>query len=203
MLKRITSLILFLTYFISNACICDGKAFETEVKEADEIFIGRLIEVKEINYDIQNFDIEEKIDAELKSTRLWYAKFEVEKKWKGSNRKFIEIYRLGTGCGINFMLGFKRALIFAKKGKILGYEDQYDKDEVFHISSCFRSTEFTYHIKSEDEEIKQENKDFHLLDKKFPNTIELVDNTIFHWKLPLIGVLIFVIGLFIGLKLKK
>ena len=198
MLKRITSLVLFLTYFISNACLCNGKTFENEVKKADEIFIGRLIEIKEIDTKTYDYEFEE-TDQKVKTTRFWYAKFEVEKKWKGSNKKYIEIYQEAGNCSFKFNISVNSYLVYARTSK---EPFELNGKKVLYTSGCFRTKEFYYNLKSKNGEKNQPNKDFYLLNKKFPNTIELVDNTPFHWKLPLLGVLIFITGLFIGKKIK-
>lgn len=76
-----------LTSLTGYCCGYEIQSFEDAVKYSDEIFTGRLIELKEVTYD--HHELGETF------TNMWSATFEVEKKWKGSRDKYMTVFQPG------------------------------------------------------------------------------------------------------------
>ncbi|WP_299618394.1 hypothetical protein [uncultured Tenacibaculum sp.] len=186
----ILSLFLISLSIYNYACSCNNIPFKDAVEWADEIFIGRLIEIKEVEYEISE------LNAGEKYTRLWYAKFEITKKWKGSSKKYIKVYQPSTSCDFGFNSLNKHYLVYTKKEEVFKFFNTENEISRYTTWMCARNREYEFVNEPKD-------SDYFKLNKKFPNTIELVDNTPLHWKLPLLGVLIFISGLFIGRKIKS
>lgn len=189
MKKYILSLFFISLSIYNYACSCNDIPFEKAVEWADEIFIGRLIEIKEVKYETSLDDPEERY------TRLWYAKFEITKKWKGSNKKYIKVYQPSTSCDAEFNHLNRHFLVYTQKGRVFNFFNQDNEIQKYTTWLCARNREYEFVNEPED-------SDYFKLNKLFPNEVKL-SNFQINWKLPLLGVLIFITGLFIGRKTKK
>jgi hypothetical protein len=178
--------------FKSLGCSCDFIKFEEAVEWADEIFIGRLLEIKEVEFEINEQQPKEKY------TRVWYALFEIEKKWKGSNKKFIKVFQPSTSCDADFGRLGRDYLVYAKKQKMFRYSTDNKTNVKLTTWLCSRSvSDLVYFNPSE-----KEDDDRPLLNKRFPKLIKLSSFNINYRKI-IYGTLIFVFGLFIGYRIKK
>ncbi|WP_442265043.1 hypothetical protein ACSIGC_11925 [Tenacibaculum sp. ZS6-P6] len=189
MKKYILSLFFISLSIYNYACSCNDIPFEKAVEWADEIFIGRLIEIKEVKYETSLDDPEERY------TRLWYAKFEITKKWKGSNKKYIKVYQPSTSCDFDFNSLNRHYLVYTKKEEVFKFFNTENEISRHTTWLCARNREYEFVNEPED-------SDYFKLNKLFPNEVKL-SNFQINWKLPLLGVLIFITGLFIGRKTKK
>ena len=175
--------------FESFSCSCDAISFDKAIKWADEIFIGRLIEVKELYSE--TFEQ----DPDKKYTGAFYAEFEVEKKWKGSSNKYIRIYQKSSSCQFYFTNIGSSYLVYAKK------EDMYwfmKKTPTTHL--CSRT--ISKHKLESFFDNKKFPDDRPELDKTFPNLVK-INSIYFNWISILKWLFVFSFGLFIGYKLKK
>jgi hypothetical protein len=174
---------LFLAFFISfaaNACSCDTISFKKAIKWADEIFIGRLIEIKEVKSESDSHGD--------KYTRVWYALFEVEKKWKGSNKKYVKVYHPSTSCDFDFNLLGRKYLVYAKNEELFWYEDKnhYEALTTWLCSRTLHEIEFSGANITVDEVPR--------LDKTFPNDITLINNKIINGLTITVLILLIILG---------
>ncbi|AUC16440.1 hypothetical protein BTO06_15345 [Tenacibaculum sp. SZ-18] len=167
------------------ACSCEPIPFNQAVEWADEIFVGRLIEVKEL------FNESYPEAPNQKHTTHWSATFEIEKKWKGSRKKYITIYQDGNSCGFNFTNINQNYLVYAENKSILGV---YTTPTTWLCSRTINE-----YNSSEKSNYKPDQEK---LDAKFPETINLYNFNLFSWSY-FYPLSIFLIGLFIGRKTKK
>lgn len=176
--------LLFSNYYLF-ACSCEQISFEKAVESADEIFVGRLIEIKELfnepYYEVPN----------EKRTTHWSVKFEITKKWKGSSKKYITIYQDGNSCRFEFRSINQKYLVYAKNESILGI---YTTPTTWLCSRTIAQYNSNEKSNYTSDQIK--------LDKKFPKTITLYSFNLFSWTF-LYPLTIFLVGLFIGRKSKK
>ena len=86
--------LVLLTSLEAFSCSCDTISYQKAIDWADEIFVGRLIEIKEVQTELD-------VHGDP-YTRIWYALFEVEKKWKGSKKKYVKVYQPSTSCDFEF-----------------------------------------------------------------------------------------------------
>ncbi len=108
MLKvRLIVLICALSSVKLFACGCSLFDFDEAVEGAEEIFIGKVYEVEYIYYSLNDYDLDS-TDNILKPTfgdeySVRKVTFEVERKWKGSNSKFVSVYDHLNSCSFNFV----------------------------------------------------------------------------------------------------
>lgn len=183
-------LFLFFSNFLSFACSCNDIPFKEATEWADEVFLGRLIEIKEVESEISE------LNPGQKYTRLWYAKFEVIKKWKGSTKKIITVYQPSTSCDASFNFLNTTYLVYAKKERIFKYFNEENTKEGLTTWLCSRSRKYLYVN-------ELENSDYFKLNELFPNNIKLYRHINFHWKFLLLGFILFSGGIFLGYKIKK
>lgn len=188
--KLITTLVICLIGLSKSfACSCDTISFKEATEWADEIFFGRLIEIREV----EAFQ-----DADDRShTRIWVALFEVEKKWKGNNDKYVEVFQSNTSCDFAFDFPSQAYIVFAKYGEIIEW-DSTKSYKGLGTWLCARNADAsTYNLWTEygfDDRDK--------LDQKYPDQIELTGFNI-DWDYVLVGLIIFLIGLVAGRVIKK
>ncbi len=175
--------------FTSFACSCEDIPFKNAVEWADEIFLGRVIEVKEVEYETSPQD------PEYKYTRLWYAKFEVIQKWKGSSKKYVTIYQPSTSCDAGFDLS-GNYLVYSKKERIFNFFNTENRIEALTTWLCSRSRQYLYVNEKKD-------SDYFKLNTLFKDEIKLYNNVIFNWKNLLISNLLILTIFFIGYKNRK
>ena len=173
----------------SYGCSCDTISFEKATEWADEIFIGRLIQIREVK-KYQDSDGND-------HTRIWGALFEVEKKWKGSNDKYVEVFQPSTSCDFNFDFSNQPYIVYAKEAELVEWDSTYSFVGL-GTWLCARNADFsTYNAYTE-----YSFDDREKLNKKFSKSIKLFSFNI-EWKQFTIIILSFVVGLFIGNKIKK
>ena len=180
--------ILFIN-FKSFSCSCNAISFDKAVNSADEIFVGRLIEVKEI-YSETFEQIPDK-----KYTGAFYAEFEIEKKWKGSSNKYIRIYQESSSCQFTFTNIGSSYLVYAKN------EDMYwfmTKTPTTHL--CSRTISINKLESFFDN--KKMTDDRSKLNKTFPNLVK-INSLYFNWTSILKWLFVFGFGLFVGYKIKS
>lgn len=190
-MKKIT--LLLFTYFIciseGFACSCDTVSFARATEWADEIFFGRVIEIREV----ETYQHEDGI----REIKIWGVLFEVEKKWKGSSKKYVEVFQSGNSCDFNFEFNGQSYLVYAMEDEL----SPWDSTQTFKGLTtwlCARNADYyTYNYYGE-----YGFDDRPRLDKKYPNLIEVSGYNI-EWKWFGIVFVTFVIGLITGLKLKR
>lgn len=187
--QSLVILILSCSTLNSFGCSCELISFESATEWADEIFIGRIVETKEIlRYTEAN---------EAINTRVWVARFEVEKKWKGSSNKIVEVFQGSTSCDFNFEFPGPSYIVYSKEEDVLSW----DSTQTFigqNTWLCARNAdEYTYKGARENSFDDRE-----LLDQKYPNTIK-ISSKFKHWFELLLGMLILVFGILIGRFTKK
>ncbi|CAL2089540.1 hypothetical protein [Tenacibaculum sp. 190524A05c] len=167
------------------ACSCEQIPFYEAVNRADEIFVGRLIEVKEL------FNESFPETPNQKYTTHWSATFEVEKKWKGSKKRYITIYQDGNSCEFNFTNINQKYLVYAENKSILGV---YTTPTTWLCSRTIGRNDPSVDSNYNSDQIK--------LDAQFSETINLYSFNLFSWTY-FYPLSIFLVGLFIGRKTKK
>ncbi len=181
--------ICFLGLTKSYGCGCDTISFKAATEWADEIFFGRIIRIREV----QSYtEWDGKPD-----TRIWAALFEVEKKWKGSHSKYVEVFQPHTSCDFSFEFPSQPYIVYAKEGELI----VWDSTQSFYALGtwlCARNADYaTYNLYTEngfDDRFK--------LDGKYPVPIKLAGFNM-DWKLIIIGLVIFLIGILLGRIIKK
>lgn len=158
---------------VSYACSCSSMRFQDKVDRADEIFHGRILEVK--SYIVKTIDGDKYTE--------WYFTFDVIKKWKGNRKKRVKIYMEGTSCDFYFDIFQDEYLVYAKKGpsvlsKVLSPSDKsLDKRVDFfenkHTTSLCSGTtsQFTRSGVLTTDNFKYEFSD---LNKTFPDGVFLI-----------------------------
>lgn len=158
-MKKLITLFLLIISTNSFACSCNDISFEKAIDWADEIFLGRLIEIKEVEFEYNEYHPQEKY------TRIWYALFEVEKKWKGSSKKYVKVYQPSTSCDSYFRSLGNSHLVYAKKEEMFPF-DKYRKSDVKLTTwMCSRSREY--------QGVNEPNNDIKLLESQFPTKVKL------------------------------
>ena len=184
-MKKLLTFFLFFSVSYSFACNCEPISFDKAVNWADEIFVGRLVEIKELfndpYYETPN---------ENHMTH-WSATFEVVKKWKGSKKKYITIYQDGNSCGFNFTGINQKYLVYAENNSILGV---YTTPTTW---LCSRTIDEYNSSEKSNYKTDQEK-----LDEIFPETVKLYSLNLFSWAY-IYPLIVFFIGFFIGRKTKK
>ena len=182
-------MICFLGLTKSYSCSCDTISFDEAIEWADEIFMGRLIQIREVE-TYKEFN-------GTPRTRIWGALFEVEKKWKGSSDKYVEVFQPNTSCDYYFDFPSQPYLVYAKKGELFDW-DSTNSFVGLETWLCARNADAsTYNLYSEysfDDRIK--------LDQKFIKPITLARFN-FNWKWVGIIILTLIAGIFLGRKLKE
>lgn len=168
LLQKIIGIIFLLITSFSrlNACSCDTISFNEAVNYADEIFFGKIIKAEKFNDGKYVLGNQERINWN------WKFQFEVEKKWKGSNKKNLVVYHQGTSCDLWFNI-YEEYLVYASKGGLLNLSSsvtKYQNESKKRLSTylCSRTTSLDFL-----EEANWYQKDKYRLDKIFPNEILL------------------------------
>ena len=173
----------------SFACGCDTISFAEATKWADEIFYGRLIQIREV---------ETYQDADGRPhTSIWAALFEVEKKWKGSNDKYVEVFQQNTSCDFYFDFHSQPYIVYAKYHELIDW-DSTKLYKGLGTWLCARNADASIYNSWTEYGFDDRDK----LDLKYPDQIELSGLNI-DWDFVLVGLLIFLLGLVIGRIIKK
>jgi len=167
----------------SFACSCNRLSFEKANEWADEIFIGRVIKIREVKKMID-------INA-LPSTRIWSALFEVEKKWKGSSSKYVEVFQGNTSCDFHFKCPSKRYIVYAKKEDVFQWDSEQEFIKLTTWLCARNASEITF------EYAENGFDDREKLNHKYPNPVRL-SSLLSYWKEIFIGGLILLLGILIG-----
>ncbi len=120
------SLFLFLGITSALACQCDINSHRKDFRKAKNIFIGEVISV-----DFQsNLTLPDEV-KDFRAEIVESVKFNIEKSWKGKQKKEIKIWSLSfpSSCG-----GFR----FIKGTKYLVYVFKKDKS-LYAVTSCNRT----------------------------------------------------------------
>lgn len=186
-------IILLFIYFIcileGFACSCDTISFVEATEWADEIFFGRVIQTREVEtYQDEDGN---------RDTQIWGILFEVEKKWKGSSKKYVEVFQAGTSCDFNFEFPSQSYIVYAREAELI----EWDSTQTFQALGtwlCARNADASTYNYWRDYGFDDRPK----LDKKYPTPIEVSSFNI-DWKWFGLAFATFVIGLIIGLMLKQ
>jgi len=151
---------IFSSLINAYGCSCHNSPFEQASEWADEIFIGRVIEIREVNS--QDYIMHGTY------TRIWAALFEVEKKWKGSKAKYVEVFQPNSSCDFYFSLPSRPYLVYAKDIDLLAWDET---QSFYGLSTwlCARNTE-TFNYSANAEYVDDRNN----LDEKYPLPIKLI-----------------------------
>ena len=110
-------LMIFLLFGLPNvvlACSCSWMPYQECIEWADEIFLGRVVAIKEVD--------KQEVDGTL-STGIWSCTFEVTKKWKGSSSKYVTIYQPNNSCDAYFRLPDYEYIVYAKRQDIFPWDE--------------------------------------------------------------------------------
>jgi hypothetical protein len=198
LVKKLALIYFILLLFTSKgkSCGCDLTPYKRAVNQADEIFLGKVIELKEVA-KIDPYTI----NGKTSYRRLVRATFEVEKKWKGNSNKIIEIYQETSSCMQSFDF-MEKYIIYAKK---------HETSDTLSTWLCTRNADhMTFDWKyynSYDTLYSKGWDDRPRLDEDF-SSVKLIENENFKtgkgytFKI-IFGILCLLIGIFIGNKTKK
>lgn len=171
------------------SCSCVTIPFDRATEMADEIFLGRLIQLKEATTH--------QTPAEGDCTKIWSALFEVEKKWKGSNDKYVEVFQNGTSCDYQFDFPNHPYIIYASYGNV-SYPDSTKSSVKLVTWLCTRNADASTYNLWRDNGFDDRKK----LDIKYSEPITLLRYN-FNWKWIGIAFVIYLLGIVSGMKLKK
>ena len=190
-MKKTTILFLFCLIAVTEAfsCGCDTLAFEEATQWADEIFIGRLIQIREVSTS-QGEEGESR-------TEVWGALFEVEKKWKGSHKRYVEVFQANTSCDFYFTFPNHPYIVYAKETELLDWEESPLVSGLATYLCARNADAFTYNLHGD-----YAFDDRERLDRKFSKPIQLYGLN-FNWKWVGVSLLLFVVGVLVGRRLKK
>lgn len=164
-------------------CSCDTIPFEEATERADEIFFGRLIRLREV----QTYEL----DGE-KKTQIWGALFEVEKKWKGSSDKYVEVFQANTSCDFYFDFPNRPYIIYAQNSELF-FLDKTQSFIELETWLCARNAGYRTYYNYEGDGFDDRER----LDEKYPTTVKL-SKFYFKWKWIGIGGILLLIGMLIG-----
>ena len=200
--------VLIIVALLSNVyalgCGCGLRTFTEAVADADEIFVGRVHKVeyiyfrtKAIEYDSVRKTLFETLGDEQSIRRVT---FEVEKKWKGSNSRFVSIYDKISSCSFNFQ-EFDRYIVYAYKSKLFYGDDDFPDIIGFNTDFCSRTLPDPNRYPFSENIVIESFNDIPLLEQQFPNQIELIDFRIVY--VFVVVVIILVLVVFILLYRRK
>lgn len=171
MKKKAYHLILILCLLVyqnGKACFCISEEIETANYSAyEELFLGKVLNIKRIEV-VETYEEEE---YELVGT---ITTFEVIKKWKGSNKRIVEIYQQRNSCGIDFLITNSRWVISAYSKSFVtdAFREKYP-NKYLQTDNCS--------LYIEELDYDQFEKDIDRIDAIIPNEIELKGSPIY-WK---------------------
>jgi len=179
---------IFLIPCMSFGCGCDTLSFNEASEWADEIFLGRIIRLREVN----NYQLDGS-----SNTRIWSALFEVEKKWKGGRNRYVEVFQSGTSCDFNFEFPSQPYIVYAKNAELIWWDPLQSFTEL-GTWMCSRTADVSTYEKW----VEWGFDDRENLDHKYPEAIKLIGIN-FQWKWLLIGLSLFGGGVVSGYILRK
>jgi hypothetical protein len=169
MTSRLVILLLFALPNEVLSCSCGWMPYQECIEWADEIFMGRVIAINEVN--------SQETDGHI-STGIWSCTFEVTKKWKGSPSKQVTLYQPNTSCDAFFSLPDYNYLVYAKHQDLFPWDENRLRIELT-TDLCKRTApRSTY-----DNFMGDGQDDRPLLDKSFPNGVDI---STYHWKWPIL-----------------
>jgi len=157
----------------SYACSCDTLSFQDAVEWADEIFIGRIVKIEEVEQNRKNAE-------RYSENEYWVTHFEISKKWKGDQKDRIQILQRYSSCELPFNFHDYEYLVYAKKSKKSGLSGIHN---ITHL--CSRTVDSSVFLGWAEDSWD----DRPLLDEMFPTPVQLSGFYI-SWKTWLPGILI-------------
>lgn len=191
-LKAIACPLFLIICFDVFGCTCSSTPFNKAIKESEEIFFGRLVSIREINSNDE--------------TGVWAALFKVDKKWKGSNAGFVEVFQEGSSCDYPFNMLGKRYVVFATHSSFFYDFEEFEGKEEKPITFtglttylCARNWSEYHHASTE---MYTDMDDRLRLDEAFPNPVKTIPVRL-DWLFISLCIVLPIVGFFIGLRLKK
>ena len=158
---------------ILYSCTCNRpKPIEEYAKSVNEIFIGVAIN-QECSYTIDSITGEAYADN-------YITTFEVLKKFKGNNNKFLYLSQGNSTCDKYFQLGNGLQLIFAYYHDFSSEQHKSESKQLIYSSVCLPNKKL---FSKYDLELKEKPKNidaFKIIDELeilFPEKIDLINNT--------------------------
>ena len=191
-MEKVVILILMILggYFTTLGCGCDTIPFQEATEKADEIFIGRVIEIKEKTLT--------KVDGSLENTKVWSVLFKVEKKWKGGTSEYVEVLQSHTSCDFDFEFSSRSYIVYAYNTELFWWDDIVPNSTKVETYLCTRNASYRTYSKLEDRGFD----DRPLLDKKYPHPVETIsfymEEQVFK-----LSILLFAISLIAVVAIKK
>lgn len=165
---QITLIIILLICQKGKACFCISEDIETaNYSSYEELFLGKVLNIERIEVT----EIHEDEEYDLVGT---ISTFEVIKKWKGNEKKVIEIYQQQNSCGIDFSITNSRWIIAAYTKAFV--TDAFRKK---YPNKYLQTDNCSLYI--EEIDFKEFENDISRIDAKFPIEVELKDD-INYWK---------------------
>lgn len=112
-----------------KSCSCDLTPYDRAVQNADEIFFGQVIKVEII--DRIKPEYHEEFEKTYYSRAFVKVTFDVHKKWKGSPKRFVEIYQWTSSCMMSF--DFREDYIV--------YASKYENSDTLTTWLCTRNAD--------------------------------------------------------------
>ncbi|MCW8896812.1 MAG: hypothetical protein OQJ96_11695 [Flavobacteriales bacterium] len=158
---------------VAYSCICNRpKPIEEYAKSVDEIFIG-VATNQECTFTIDSITGEAYADN-------YITTFEVLKKFKGNNNKFLYLSQGNSTCDYYFQLGNGLQLIFAYNHEFSGKQHESKSKQLLISSVCLPNKKL---FSRYDIELKKKPKNiqaFKIIDELeilFPEKVDLINNT--------------------------
>lgn len=181
----------------SYACTCNTISFEEAVDYAEEIFIGRIVKAELY----ENGEYYDEFEDSKEINWSWKFYFEVEIKWKGSNKDEVVLYHQGNSCDFHFDIYDKRYLVYASSSR--------EKERWFSISGgpgdnkkklstwlCSRTMPDNWWDKD-----NMFDEDFKKLNDRFPELVKLGSINIYKY-LIIVGLMLLISSLFYKIRTK-
>lgn len=161
-------------------CSCDTVSLNKAIQFSDEIFTGNIIRIEK--------DVE----------RGWRFLFEINKKWKGSDSKYIFLEQEGTSCDFTFSIR-EEYLVYATYSEPTNGFWQYVRTKINPRPTvitwlCSRTTSRYHHLN----EYNWYADDHVHLDKVFPDGVQIqsLRARMDRWLYPCLSLIFLVWGFF-------
>lgn len=191
--------LLILLCVVSNgkllACGCSLFDLDEAVKSAEEIFIGKVYKIEFIYYRLNDYYLDS-TDNVLKPTSgdeysIRKVTFEVERKWKGSNKKFVSVYDNLGSCSFNFQK-FDRYIVYAARSKLFPMGDDalikgFPDITGYNTHICSRTLPDPIRYPWTENIITEPFNDIPQLNQRFPDLIILIDFRILYGSIALVA----------------
>ena len=172
-LKLFIFLIFLSQINVAYSCICNRpKPIEEYAKSVDEIFIG-VATNQECTFTIDNITGEAHDDN-------YITTFEVLKKFKGNNNKFLYLSQGNSTCDYYIELGNGLQLIFAYYHDLSGEQHKSESKQLLYSSVCLPNKKLFLKYDVELRKKTKNLKAFKIIDELeilFPEKVDLINNT--------------------------